>query len=82
MAVENVSPPARQLLWNAFVRSVRDNLLAEVAVQILRVGGVIVLARALRPEDFGCSRSWSLRASWPRCSARAASPMRSSSANC
>jgi PST family polysaccharide transporter len=45
--------PARLHLWNAFARSVRDNLLAEAAVQVLRIGGVIVLARALRPEDFG-----------------------------
>jgi O-antigen/teichoic acid export membrane protein len=49
----NIASPARQRLWSAFASSVRDNLLAEVAVQALRVGGVIVLARALRPEDFG-----------------------------
>ncbi|MGH7933632.1 MAG: oligosaccharide flippase family protein, partial [Candidatus Binataceae bacterium] len=43
----------RQSLWSAFARSVRDNMVAEVAVQVLRVGGMVVLARALRPEDFG-----------------------------
>ncbi len=51
-AVKTASP-SRQRLWSAFASSVRNNLLAEVAVQALRVGGVIVLARALRPEDFG-----------------------------
>ena len=43
-------------LWAAFARSVRDNLAAEGAVQALRVGGMIVLARALRPDDFGLFR--------------------------
>lgn len=40
-------------LWPAFARSVRDNFVAEFVVQAVRVGGVILLARALRPEDFG-----------------------------
>lgn len=40
-------------LWPAFARSVRDNLMAELAVQGLRLGGMVVLARALRPADFG-----------------------------
>lgn len=40
-------------LWNAFARSVRDNMVAEFVVQALRVGGMVVLARALSPHDFG-----------------------------
>jgi PST family polysaccharide transporter len=40
-------------LWDAFARGVRDNMVGEAVVQILRVGGLIFLARALRPEDFG-----------------------------
>ncbi|HKV55605.1 MAG TPA: oligosaccharide flippase family protein, partial [Candidatus Binataceae bacterium] len=40
-------------LWHAFARGVRDNMVAEVAVQILRVGGMIGLARELAPADFG-----------------------------
>jgi len=43
-------------LWSAFAQSVRDNVVAEVAVQVLRFGGMIVLARALRPDDFGIFR--------------------------
>ena len=34
-------------LWSAFARSVRDNMVAEFVVQALRVGGMVVLARAL-----------------------------------
>ena len=40
-------------LWSAFARSVRDNMVAEFVVQALRVGGMVVLARALSPHDFG-----------------------------
>jgi O-antigen/teichoic acid export membrane protein len=40
-------------LWQAFARGVRDNALAESAVQTLRVGGRILLARRLTPADFG-----------------------------
>lgn len=58
------APPARteavvhanvsdQSLWNAFARGVRNNVLAESAVQILRVGGMVFLARELLPADFG-----------------------------
>jgi O-antigen/teichoic acid export membrane protein len=36
-----------------FARSVRHNVIAEITIQILRIGGMIVLARALRPQDFG-----------------------------
>ncbi|HVB79024.1 MAG TPA: lipopolysaccharide biosynthesis protein [Candidatus Binataceae bacterium] len=43
-------------LWQAVARSVRDNVIAEFAVQGLRLAGLVVLARALRPEDFGVFR--------------------------
>jgi O-antigen/teichoic acid export membrane protein len=43
-------------LWQAFARSVRDNVFAEIALQIIRVGGMVVLARALMPNDFGIFR--------------------------
>jgi lipopolysaccharide exporter len=46
----------RSLLWKAFACSVRDNALAEFVVQVLRIGGVIVLARELLPADFGLLR--------------------------
>jgi hypothetical protein len=29
-------------LWHSFARGVRDNIVAEVAVQILRVGGMVL----------------------------------------
>jgi polysaccharide transporter, PST family len=44
---------AGDLLWHSFARGVRDNVVAELAVQILRVGGMIALARELAPADFG-----------------------------
>ena len=40
-------------LWSAFARSIRDNMVAEVVVQVLRIAGIVVLARALSPHDFG-----------------------------
>jgi O-antigen/teichoic acid export membrane protein len=40
-------------LWNAFARGVRDNLLGEALVQVLRIGGMVLLARELAPADFG-----------------------------
>jgi O-antigen/teichoic acid export membrane protein len=40
-------------IWNAFARSVRDNMMAEFVVQVLRVAGMVILARALAPHDFG-----------------------------
>jgi polysaccharide transporter, PST family len=40
-------------LWDAFARGVRDNMVGEAVVQILRIGGLVFLARALRPQDFG-----------------------------
>jgi teichuronic acid exporter len=43
-------------LWQAFARSVRDNVLAELALQVIRIGGIVVLARELTPGDFGLFR--------------------------
>ncbi len=43
-------------LWQAFAHSVRDNVMAEFAVQGLRLSGMVILARLLRPEDFGLLR--------------------------
>lgn len=43
----------RRKLWQAFARSIRDNAMAEFAVQILRIAGMVMLARALTPADFG-----------------------------
>ncbi len=40
-------------LWTAFASSVRNNVVGEFAVQAIRIGGIMVLARRLRPEDFG-----------------------------
>src|SRR5260370_41964685 len=61
----NSSPPNQEIaegipwgaaggsLWSAFARGVRNNMVAEVLVQAVRVGGLLFLARALRPQDFG-----------------------------
>ena len=43
-------------LWQAFARSVRDNVFAEMTLQLIRVGGMVVLARELMPNDFGIFR--------------------------
>src|ERR1700685_3654484 len=43
-------------LLKGFARSVRDNAVGEVAVQLTRVIGVIYLARRLEPSDFGLFR--------------------------
>jgi O-antigen/teichoic acid export membrane protein len=43
-------------LWQAFARSVRDNVFAEMALQVIRIGGMVVLARELMPSDFGIFR--------------------------
>ena len=43
-------------LWQGFARSVRDNVFAEIALQVIRVGGMVALARALMPNDFGIFR--------------------------
>ncbi|HSY79160.1 MAG TPA: hypothetical protein VK884_06105, partial [Verrucomicrobiae bacterium] len=40
----------------AFARGVRDNVIGEVALQVVRIGGLVVLARALTPSDFGLFR--------------------------
>lgn len=55
VAGEAVNPAlaADDSLWHAFARGVRDNVVAEIAVQILRVGGMVALARELAPADFG-----------------------------
>ncbi len=58
----DVHEPAREsaefkrALWEEFARCVRNNVIAEFAVQGLRVAGMVVLARILRPEDFGLFR--------------------------
>jgi O-antigen/teichoic acid export membrane protein len=51
-------PPAepRHSLWQAVARSVRDNVIAEFVVQAVRLGGFVVLARALGPDQFGVFR--------------------------
>jgi O-antigen/teichoic acid export membrane protein len=40
-------------LWQAFASGVRNNLAAEVVVQVVRVGGTVVLAHKLAPGNFG-----------------------------
>lgn len=40
----------------AFARGVRDNVIGEVALQAVRIGGLVMLARALAPSDFGLFR--------------------------
>ncbi len=42
--------------WDAFARGVRDNLISEVGSQGIRVAGIVILARMLRPDDFGVYR--------------------------
>ena len=43
-------------MWQAVARSVRDNVIAEFAVQAIRLGGFVLLARELTPDDFGVFR--------------------------
>ncbi|HSR57191.1 MAG TPA: oligosaccharide flippase family protein, partial [Candidatus Binataceae bacterium] len=50
------TPTPAGALWQAFARSVRDNVLAELALQVIRIGGIVVLARELTPDDFGVFR--------------------------
>jgi O-antigen/teichoic acid export membrane protein len=51
------SAPERETwIWQAFARSVRNNILGEIGVQLVRIGGMVVLARALAPSDFGLFR--------------------------
>jgi O-antigen/teichoic acid export membrane protein len=40
----------------AFARGVRDNVIGEIGLQVVRIGGLVVLARALSPSDFGLFR--------------------------
>lgn len=51
-------PPVepRHSLWQAVARSVRDNVIAEFVVQAVRLGGFVLLARALSPGQFGIFR--------------------------
>jgi len=44
-------------LESAFTRGVRNNALAEALVQFFRVSGRVVLARGLKPADFGAFKS-------------------------
>lgn len=44
------------LLWRAFARSVRANVLAEMGSQAMRIAGLVYLARALAASDFGVLR--------------------------
>ena len=43
-------------MWQAVARSVRDNVIAEFVVQAVRLGGFVLLARALSPDQFGIFR--------------------------
>jgi O-antigen/teichoic acid export membrane protein len=43
-------------VWAGALRGVRDNAIAEVAMQLIKLGGFVVLARALMPSDFGIFR--------------------------
>ena len=47
---------AETWVWQAFARGVRNNILGEIGVQFVRIGGMVVLARALAPSDFGLFR--------------------------
>src|SRR6185437_3820019 len=49
----NPEHEAAGALSPAFARSVRHNTIAEILVQIVRAGGLVILARALDPGDFG-----------------------------
>jgi lipopolysaccharide exporter len=45
--------PDEASVWSGFARSVRDNAMAELGIQAIRVSAMIVLARTLAPENFG-----------------------------
>ena len=47
---------SKRALWQAFSGGVRDNVVAEFAAQGLRFCGLVILARALSPTDFGVFR--------------------------
>jgi O-antigen/teichoic acid export membrane protein len=55
-AAHNAPDGAIKAVWSGAVRGVRDNALAEVAMQVIKLGGFVVLARALMPSDFGIFR--------------------------
>ncbi|HWJ40909.1 MAG TPA: hypothetical protein VNT29_07235 [Candidatus Limnocylindrales bacterium] len=57
-ALGNISAVANVEGWHtpAFARGVRDNVIGEVALQAVRIGGLVVLARELMPSDFGLFR--------------------------
>ena len=46
----------RGSLWQAVARSVRDNIIAEFLGQAIRLGGFVLLARKLAPDEFGVFR--------------------------
>ena len=60
MAVSQTIEPkgsgTRHSMWQAVARSVRDNVIAEFVVQGVRLGGFVMLARALGPGQFGIFR--------------------------
>ncbi|HUA33206.1 MAG TPA: oligosaccharide flippase family protein [Candidatus Binataceae bacterium] len=43
-------------VWASFARSVRNNAMAEIGVQAIRISAMIILARQLAPSDFGAFR--------------------------
>lgn len=43
-------------LWRVFAHNVRDNVIAEVATQVVRIATMVILARSLDPNDFGVFR--------------------------
>jgi O-antigen/teichoic acid export membrane protein len=54
--MEPQGPETRHSMWQAVARSVRDNVIAEFVVQGVRLGGFVLLARALGPNQFGIYR--------------------------
>ena len=54
--IEPKGPGTRHSMWQAVARSVRDNVIAEFVVQGVRLGGFVLLARALGPDQFGIFR--------------------------
>ena len=54
--MEPQGPEERHSMWQAVARSVRDNVIAEFVVQAVRLGGFVLLARALSPGQFGVFR--------------------------
>jgi O-antigen/teichoic acid export membrane protein len=57
-APTDISSAANVEGWHspAFARGVRDNVIGEVGLQVVRIGGLVILARALTPSDFGLFR--------------------------